>query len=310
MTWLTRDTALRRAAFSHLAVLVHQYSWELPWSAIEQGFPFQGRSQHFASKAEGIYKPAGHPAALSIKTIVPRSGRSNPYQDELASSDGVFRYSYKARGGPDNAANSSLRAALQRRLPLIWFWGLEPGLYTPIFPVYVVADSRERRLFHVAPGALAYREPLAKPPALLGDAPDKRYAAVEVRQRLHQRQFRAMVLAAYRNHCAMCSLHYPGLIEAAHILPDRDERGRPEVSNGMALCALHHEAYDRFLIDVAEDYTIQLSPRMKRERDGPIFEKAFLERDGEPILLPRSHAQRPDPYYLRERARLRPRHIW
>jgi len=35
------------------------------------------------------------------------------------------------------------------------------------------------------------------------------------------------------------------LLDAAHITPDSDAEGEPVVSNGVALCKLHHAAFDR-----------------------------------------------------------------
>ncbi|HNW35282.1 MAG TPA: HNH endonuclease, partial [Candidatus Ozemobacteraceae bacterium] len=37
------------------------------------------------------------------------------------------------------------------------------------------------------------------------------------------------------------------------ILPDDDERGAPEVSNGLCLCRLHHGAFDTDLLGIRPD---------------------------------------------------------
>lgn len=58
------------------------------------------------------------------------------------------------------------------------------------------------------------------------DWPLKAYVAREVKQRLHQQRFRYLVLRAYRQECSICRLRHPQLLEAAHILPDRDVRGQ------------------------------------------------------------------------------------
>jgi len=65
--------------------------------------------------------------------------------------------------------------------------------------------------------------------------PQRAYAMAAVKVRLHQRRFRELVVSAYKVACAMCSLRHGELLYAAHILPDRDERGRPEVSDGFCL---------------------------------------------------------------------------
>ena len=65
-----------------------------------------------------------------------------------------------------------------------------------------------------------------------------------VRAKIRNAQFRMRVLTAYNNACAMCSLQME-LVEAAHIVPVAHEDSRDIVTNGVALCALHHKAYDR-----------------------------------------------------------------
>ncbi len=51
--------------------------------------------------------------------------------------------------------------------------------------------------------------------------PLRAYRTIMVQQRVHQQSFRERVIAAYRQSCAVCRLHRPELLEAAHILPDR-----------------------------------------------------------------------------------------
>lgn len=40
---------------------------------------------------------------------------------------------------------------------------------------------------------------------------------------------------------------------AAHIIPDREEGGEPPVTNGLALCKLHHTAFDAFFLSIRPD---------------------------------------------------------
>jgi hypothetical protein len=62
-------------------------------------------------------------------------------------------------------------------------------------------------------------------------------------------RFSGEVLAAYDRECAMCGLGL-GLVQGAHIYPASAPGSRDIVSNGMALCANHHLAFDRHLIAV------------------------------------------------------------
>jgi putative restriction endonuclease len=77
-------------------------------------------------------------------------------------------------------------------------------------------------------------------------------------------------------------------LDAAHILPDRDERGRPEIPNGLALRKIHHGAFDAALLGVAPDYRIRVRADVLAEIDGPMD-------------VPRAERLRPNRDYLAER---------
>ncbi len=119
--------------------------------------------------------------------------------------------------------------------------------------------------------------------------------------RLHQAEFRELVLTAYGRRCAVSGLPVPGLLEAAHIIPDRDERGRPEVSNGLCLSALHHTAYEHNLLGIDGDGVIHISDVVLEQRDGPTLEKAIKAFHGARIHDPRHVEDRPNRDYLAER---------
>lgn len=70
--------------------------------------------------------------------------------------------------------------------------------------------------------------------------------------------FRKKVYDAYDNKCAMCGMQLE-LIEAAHIIPHSHEKGTDEVDNGVALCSLHHTAYDRSLIYFDNEFNILMN---------------------------------------------------
>jgi len=122
-----------------------------------------------------------------------------------------------------------------------------------------------------------------------------------VRQRLHQRTFREKVLRAYREQCALCRLRHPELLDAAHIIPDSEERGEPEVSNGISLCKLHHAAFDAMFLAVTPEYRIEVQPRILEESDGPMLRHGLQELHRQRILLPRGRGMKPDPARLEER---------
>ncbi|MDI9854292.1 HNH endonuclease [Comamonas sp. 17RB] len=70
--------------------------------------------------------------------------------------------------------------------------------------------------------------------------------------------FRGRVLSAYQHRCAFCGVQLK-LIDAAHIIPVASEASTDETVNGIALCKLHHFAYDRNLVSFNADYTVEVS---------------------------------------------------
>lgn len=71
-------------------------------------------------------------------------------------------------------------------------------------------------------------------------------------------RFRQEVLRAYSHRCAMCGIQLD-LVDAAHIVPHAHPKGSDTVSNGLALCALHHRSFDTGLLYVRENYSIHLN---------------------------------------------------
>jgi putative restriction endonuclease len=120
------------------------------------------------------------------------------------------------------------------------------------------------------------------------------YVTALVKRRLHQRSFRERVLRAYQEQCAMCRLrHYP-LLDAAHITPDSDPEGIAEVRNGIALCKLHHSAYDAFLLGITPDYEIRIRTDILEEEDGPMLQHGLKGFHGQRLFVPRSASTQPD----------------
>jgi putative restriction endonuclease len=93
----------------------------------------------------------------------------------------------------------------------------------------------------------------------------------------------------------------PGTLDAAHITPDSDPEGEPVVSNGIALCKLHHAAFDRLFFAIRPDYVIEVREAILAERDGPMLVVGLQEIHGARLLLPHRPADRPDPVRLERR---------
>jgi HNH endonuclease len=123
----------------------------------------------------------------------------------------------------------------------------------------------------------------------------------EVQQRLHQRVFRGQVIRAYAIQCAVCRLRQRELLEAAHILSDTDPRGQPIIPNGLAMCSLHHAAYDTNVIGISPDYVIHLRGDVLHEHDAPMLQHGLQGFEQKPLFLPRRQDERPDRGFLEER---------
>jgi len=292
------DLAIRLAAFEHLRKLVAVHGPVAPWDAIATGFTYMGHQVALANRARGIHRPRQMVAgALSMKTTVPREGRTARYDDQIASEAGHFVYKFQ---GDDPRAwdNRWLHTAYRLQAPLIYFYGIDPGLYRPLWPVFIVGwDPDHLQCLVAVDEAASAVEEEDEQVAVLR----RRYATVQAKQRLHQDGFRALVLRAYETRCAVCRLPRAELLDAAHILPDRDVRGRPEVPNGLSLCRLHHAAYDRDLMGIRPDHEIEIAPRLMKEHDGPVLEQALKGFHGRSIQVPRKRELWPRSEYLEER---------
>jgi putative restriction endonuclease len=289
-----RDEDVRTACFLALDVLRAQFGEELPYKAgLDRGFAFRGRRVPFLNLQKGIYRAAAQrgPAALSIQTSA-----KTPYDDE-AIEDG-FLYAYRA-GSIDQPDNRALRAAAALQAPIVYFVATRAGWYEPLYPYYVVEDRPAERRVLVAVGRrIGPIEELE--PVPITDPIERRYAAREVKIRLHQRRFRWLVIPAYREQCAICRLKEVRLLDAAHIVGDPEPTGTPDIPNGLSLCSIHHRAFDQDLVGIAPDYVVHVASRLLEDDDGPMLDllKGF---QGTTIELPRRSAWQPDRERLAER---------
>ena len=118
---------------------------------------------------------------------------------------------------------------------------------------------------------------------------------------MHQVVFRERVLRAYSEQCAICRLHHEGLLDAAHILPDGHPKGEPVVPNGLALCKLHHAAFDHHFLGVRPDLTVELRPDVLREPDGPMLKYGLQGFQDARLILPHNPALHPNREFVEER---------
>lgn len=111
--------------------------------------------------------------------------------------------------------------------------------------------------------------------------------AVTVEVRVKQAFFRKAVLSSYRNRCCISKIQEPKLLVASHIVPwSEDIQNRLNPRNGLCLSTLHDRAFDQFLITVTLDYQIQVSKKLKLQKDNPVLDIAFIKMHGKKITLP------------------------
>ena len=288
------DADIRVAAFQCLSSAMQRHGGSIPWVVLKQGFMARDRRFLFASAAEGIFRPAGMSNVLSVKTVVPKPEGRIWYHDQTVTKLAPDQYqaSYAFRGkDPAASRNLWLKQAMERELPLIYFFGVAPGMYEPIFPVFVTDWRPEESSCSLS---LAQRS-TASAQAAASIQSERRYAFHTLRQRLHQAAFRERVLAAYGYRCALSGLPEPRLIDAAHIVPDGDELlGQPDVRNGICMSKLHHAAYDTGLIGIDPDLQIHVSERLLAVRDGPMLEFGIKALAGRQVRLPDAAFAAPD----------------
>lgn len=291
------DDQVRNAAFAFLEAHRARLGNVLPWSLLSEGFMFRGQRVPLLSQ-QGIFKPAVCEYPLSIRTTPEAVDKPRPYDDVVLPHGWV---SYRYRGtDPRHWQNAGLRSAMQHRKPLIYFFGVVKGKYLPEWPVYIDYDEPDKLRFLIRLDVGALLPELQTGTFDAGDPNLRRYAVRQVKQRLHQATFRERVLRAYREQCAVCRLRHRELLEAAHIKEDGRD-GAAEVWNGLALCNLHHAAFDHHILGIRPDLVIEVRHDILREKDGPMLQHGLQGFDGERVLVPRNGALRPNPELLAER---------
>ncbi len=286
------DFHVRVAAISHLHALSRRYDDLIPRDELLRNLEVDGMAYPLVNPQSGIHRPRRFrgTAALTLVTAPPKPNKPPPYEDAFDEASGTIFYSYR-EGPTDRPDNRALREAVVQQVPLIYLMGVAPSVYSLAAPVYVVEDRPAERGVLVQIGTRATD---LTPDGLRSDVDIRRYALREARYRLHQHQFRFQVLAAYRRRCTICALREQSLLQAAHIVDDADERGVAVVRNGLALCAIHHLAYDRHVLGIDPDGVVHIASRLLNEHDGPMLREGLQSFHQQRIALPRRPEDRPD----------------
>lgn len=288
------DDEVRAAAIALVRNLNERYGHRIPRAALMNGVPLGNQRVPIWNYQKGIFKPAvfgAGGAALSVQTSA-----ESPYGDVHDVDAGRIVYKYRGTD-PSHADNVALRNAMEQAKPIIYLVAVDPGYYDAFAPVYVAADDPRQLQFTL----MADQMGAAESSDAVMTAVRRAYQTRAVIQRLHQQQFRRIVLSAYKEQCGICRLRHLELLDAAHILPDGHPLGEPVVSNGLGLCKIHHSAFDANIIGIDPDVRVHVREDILKEKDGPMLRYGLQEIAGAQLVVPAKMALRPNRDFLAER---------
>jgi putative restriction endonuclease len=244
------------------------------------------------------------------------AAEDGPYDDSVT--EGQFEYIGEGLTGDKSETspgNSALIDAISSNIPVHFFYqasGASTWEYHGLVDVlsYEVEhrDGRAVLVFRMAhqesasgesdPEAVATeREHLLQ---ALDEGPqltEDETAYTDVERQVRDTAFSELVKAAYDETCAICGRRRETPdgqpeVEAAHIYPKR-KGGADDVRNGLALCKLHHWAFDSGWLSLTNGY--EMLVRDAPERDGY---HEFKQLEGRRIRLPDQERMEPDSMYL------------
>lgn len=138
-------------------------------------------------------------------------------------------------------------------------------------------------------------------------AAPRRYAVTTTKRALRAIDFSDRVLKAYGHACAFCGIQLK-LLESAHIVPVSEPTSTDETCNGVALCALHHKAYDKSLITFDTDFKLHVNEaRVTELKELKLHGRLKQFRDDlfETVAIPAKKADQPRADYVKKANALR-----
>jgi len=236
-----------------------------------------------------------------------------PYDDDVTRG----RFNYIGEGLTGNQSetspgNSTLIDAIDGGIPVHFFYKATSGdtweyqgLVNVLRYEFVERDGRKVLEF-----TMQHREPERRetdeekkpvPESRDGDPQltEDEEQFIDTRRRVRDSEFVEKVRAAYGRTCVVCGSRRETPtgepeVEAAHIYP-KAEGGADDVRNGVALCKLHHWAFDTGWLSFTDDHEILVKDVPEREG---YYE--FKQLEGDSLVLPGDDGVEPHPTYLRE----------
>jgi len=282
------ETRIRLEAIHHVRDLRERWV-AVPASEVQQFVT--GGERIFLKGQQGIFKPAELTDPLSITSTI-----DSPYTaDPIEGSRVMYDFAPGSEG---------LKRCSELELPLIYFLQVKrkPSPEYVIFaPVFVVGWDEESRRFLIdlseqkpgeVPSRPATTRQLTLPAVRTPESPmeirelSRSYVITTVQRRLHHARFRNAILKAYRERCAVCGLRVRALLDAVSVGEGSS------VSDGIALCATHHRAFDAHILRFDSDYKIHID-LADRFHAGEGERLMLLSFDGKKLDLPADEDQWP-----------------
>ena len=184
-----------------------------------------------------------------------RSARQDarvPYRTALRPSQcrgEAARIAYQSRNRPPSRDESEIeatKAAYNLSLPVFVITKPFPDATTRNVSLGWIEEwDDERQVFRIS---FVPEEPtvlLAQPEEEAPFTPQEEAlgSTTVTKTRPSQQRFSFRVFQRYGEKCTVCDLDLPELLDAAHLIPKKDN-GTDDPRNGIVLCALHHRALD------------------------------------------------------------------
>lgn len=256
--------------------------------------------------AQGIYKPADSPYALTIASML-----VNPYADRLEfNADRSWYFYYSPRAGSlDSAVNLSVFTCMRDSEPLLVVKQISDktsphgSRYKILGLGLVEAFDDQKRLFKIQEVTIEAFQRRTDPTQVLSDdlietalqlealeewtpyvAEDR--AVYRISKVKRDAAFRKVVLENYSQTCAVTGskFEYGRVVEAqaAHII-SKEANGTDDPRNGLALGRTAHWAFDEGLFTVTDQFEVRVHPKA-HQAESKNFQLIGLDR--QKIILP------------------------
>lgn len=185
--------------------------------------------------------------------------------------------------------------------------------FRPDFFVSYVQSLEQLHSFGASKEDFKILEQVSDKPLIVNDAiieqvsKPRKMAVIQLSKKLRDSSFRARILTAYGNKCAFSGMQLK-LVDAAHIVPVSSDKSNDETSNGIALSALYHRAYDKGLVTFNEKYQVITNKKEMKHLQEIGFDGGmdkFVSGIRPIILFPPAESDRPNVTLIKEANRLR-----